>query len=58
MTPFRQLTYVVAVADHGSIQAASKYLVSARKPLQSTISGFGFRRASVSAVGSDAATPA
>ncbi|MYK31771.1 MAG: LysR family transcriptional regulator, partial [Boseongicola sp. SB0670_bin_30] len=26
MTPFRQLTYVVAVADHGSIQAAAKHL--------------------------------
>ena len=36
----------------------SDELVSARKPLQSTISGIGFRRACVSAVGSDAATPA
>ena len=37
MTPFRQLTYVVAVADHGSIQAASKYLAISQPAISAAI---------------------
>ena len=37
MIPFRQLTYVVAVADHGSIQAASKHLAISQPAISAAI---------------------
>lgn len=37
MTPIRQLTYVVAVADHGGIQAASKHLAISQPAISAAI---------------------
>lgn len=37
MTPFRQLTYVVAVADHGSISAAADFLAISQPAISAAI---------------------
>ena len=37
MTPFRQLTYVVAVADHGSISAAAEFLSISQPAISAAI---------------------
>ncbi|WP_299848491.1 LysR family transcriptional regulator [uncultured Roseovarius sp.] len=37
MTPFRQLTYVVAVADHGSIQAAAEQIPISQPAISAAI---------------------
>ena len=37
MTPFRQLTYVVAVADHGSIQAAATHIPISQPAISAAI---------------------
>lgn len=37
MTPFRQLTYIVAVADHGSITAAAEYLAISQPAISAAI---------------------
>ena len=37
MTPFRQLTYTVAVADHGSISAAAEKLAISQPAISAAI---------------------
>ena len=37
MTPFRQLSYLVAVADHGSVQAAAEKIAISQPAISAAI---------------------